>query len=382
MKIKMFNYVFLFINLINFNLFSMENMNELDEHLYRAIKKNANIETTIERLLTLGANPNLAMDFGKNYTVLLYLCKEHKSIEKIKLFLKFGADPNITNYTYLNCLYWACYRGSAELVKLLVDNGAVINPKIYRFEPTPAFEAYNRYDSPNGYNADYLEIIKLLIQNGLDINYKNRDGNTLLHFIISCRYHNLEFMKFLFDLPNINIFLKNKQNINILEAIKDKCESREKTHGQKCSTIEEIKNLIINKIQKIENSKRELYDAINRLDVNRFKEIAQNVSLGLYFEKQNNPLHIAILACEKTQEKLENKLKIIKLILKTRIDLINQKNKQELTPIELAISTGNHKILKLLIEFAFSEEKKKNNNKRDRDFDEQAEQITKKLKEK
>ena len=70
-------------------------------------------------------------------------------------------------------LYSAANKGYLEIVKLLIENGADIN-KSNNDGWTPLYSAADK---------GHLEVVKLLIENGADINKSNNNGWFTLLFI-------------------------------------------------------------------------------------------------------------------------------------------------------------------------------------------------------
>jgi len=89
--------------------------------------------------------------------------------------------------TYSDSLFIACENEYLEIVKLLIENGADIN-KSDNYGQTPLFIACQ-----NG----YLEIVKLLIENGADINKSNNNGKTPL--FIAREYQRFEITAVLIE---------------------------------------------------------------------------------------------------------------------------------------------------------------------------------------
>jgi len=133
-------------------------------------------------LLKKGADVNFKGYY--NWSPLMYAIKE-KTITDItyaKLLLKYGADVNAikgdttgiggAHLEQPTPLILAVQKGNLELVKLLIRNGADINRKGFwgsilgQSETLPLIEALN----PNIPNN--LEILKLLIKSGADVNIK------------------------------------------------------------------------------------------------------------------------------------------------------------------------------------------------------------------
>lgn len=208
---------------------------------------------------------------------------------------------------------------------------------------------------------NYTKITKLLIDSKADINIKNMFGRTPL--LIALQTNNNEISKLLIS-AGAKINIKDKllftplvtavfnDNIEMVKLLLNKGAYPTKNDIYKAEerNNKKIINLINNKLEALKKIKKELFDAISQNDINQVKKLLLVTSLGIYDENNNNPLHLSVLS---KMVKLEDKIEIIKLILKSRKDLIFEKNNLGLTPIKLAISTGNLEILKLFIEMAY-----------------------------
>jgi ankyrin repeat protein len=118
-------------------------------------------------LLDKGADPNIPNKHG--LTPLEHACGREKTngLALAKLLLARGASVNATNVTgfTITPLDWAISADNTELVKLLLDHGAIVGA-------TFLSAAAGRGD---------VDIAEILIAHGADVNAKDRGGNTALH---------------------------------------------------------------------------------------------------------------------------------------------------------------------------------------------------------
>ncbi|ORY20255.1 ankyrin [Neocallimastix californiae] len=149
-------------------------------------------------------NKNLDLD-------LINACKNN-CIEEVKNLITRGAKTNISNSTGnspLNILCKLKSDNSLEIIEYLIENGADINYK-------------DKNDMSLILTACYfnkLSIIKYLITNNkADINTKNNNNDTLL--IISVYFNNEKIIKYLIE-NKADFHLKNKNGYNVRTIVRN-----------------------------------------------------------------------------------------------------------------------------------------------------------------
>lgn len=162
----------------------------------------------VRKLIEQGANPNQLdnhkcspLMFAINAAPALERFVEIKEV--IELLLeqpKVKKDINDFASNGKAAIHFACDRGDKEIIKLLIENGADVNLKD-NLGLTPLF----KYLSSQSKNID-IEIVKLLFNKDTDINQANTKGETAFHY--ACLKGNKEVVEFLF---------KNGANINNLD---------------------------------------------------------------------------------------------------------------------------------------------------------------------
>lgn len=143
---------------------------DLNEGLELAVQNNT-IETT-KIFLKNGANPNIVINDKIFENIPLLNSALWQNYTDISfLLIDFGADINGKNDIYNESpLHIASITGQEEVVKILCQNGADVNSRNYHRE-TPFM-----YAARNG----YIKIMEILLQNGADINACDENGRTTL----------------------------------------------------------------------------------------------------------------------------------------------------------------------------------------------------------
>ena len=135
-------------------------------------------------------------------TALHIACQEGR-LEIVKCLIENGAMVNAKEYNGSTPLLIAAHEGRLEIVKYLIENGAILETQdIEGYTPLHAAAELGR-----------LEIAKCLIINGAMINAKNIKGLTPLH--VASNQGRLEMVKCLVE-NGANIELKDVDNRNPL----------------------------------------------------------------------------------------------------------------------------------------------------------------------
>ncbi len=122
----------------------------------------------VELLIQYGADVNATDKDGKT-ALFSAIFADNANKKTVELLLKNNANPNVDNI-----LHHACYEQNFALVKLLVENGADVN----------ATDKDNETALYNAIIADNAnkKIIRYLIANGADIHKENNNGISPLSF--------------------------------------------------------------------------------------------------------------------------------------------------------------------------------------------------------
>lgn len=140
--------------------------------LHRAAGR-GNIKVT-KYLLAHGANPNAAD--GKGFTALYSAAGSDCGVSTAAALLSKGADPNVKNVYGQTALHQAASQGVPKIVELLLANKADVN-SISSEGFTPLHAA-----ACNGKNDTRKTVVEILLKSGANVNAKiPRSGETPLH---------------------------------------------------------------------------------------------------------------------------------------------------------------------------------------------------------
>ncbi len=153
-----------------------------------------NDSNALQKLLDGGLDPNLIGVENYQASLLNIACRNN-SIDMVKLLLANGADVNIKGHGDYTALMWAAESAkTTEIMELLIDKGADIHP-VAQDGVNALIKAIFGVLSDSG----SLEAVKLLINNGMDVNYAIDDegapGYNALMFAV--RWGKIEVVKYL-----------------------------------------------------------------------------------------------------------------------------------------------------------------------------------------
>lgn len=178
-----------------------ESKSEIDTNLFRAVINGDYMKC--HKLLLEGANPEAIV---QHLPVIIHAI-EYNNEQIIKLFLKFGANPDITgavcdcDYYVMSALMWACYNDNIQIVKLLVDYGANINWENKKGENVFKIAVSN----------SSVELLEWLIQKGIKKSWrKDGTGWGMLALLINSEYESMKFKYLINFVDDIDVSENNK----------------------------------------------------------------------------------------------------------------------------------------------------------------------------
>ncbi len=207
-----------------------------------------------EFLLEKGAKVDVKDSDGWN---ALMWATRHDNIELIDCLVRHGANVNYHDGDGWNALFHACTKGNLKVVKYLVEHGAVIDSKnslsktVFEYATTDEIKNYlfEKIEKDKMISLFKKSLVQkefdnalLMLQNGMDINYRNENDDTLLIEMI--REGNKKAVQFLVDngadlqLPDANgqsplQICKQSKNEEIALIIYEKGVEKEKEKEKK-----------------------------------------------------------------------------------------------------------------------------------------------------
>ena len=95
--------------------------------------------------------------------------RERINLETVKNAIASGANVNIKVESGIPALSLAAYLAEFQIVKMLIDNGADVNAKEEEYGTTALMSAIDR-----GKTEQRIAIVKILIEGGADVNSKSK----------------------------------------------------------------------------------------------------------------------------------------------------------------------------------------------------------------
>lgn len=152
----------------------------------------------MELLLQHGADPNATDDGGDNLLMRLLSGSSGTRDELATiapLLLDHGLDVNARNRNGKTALQLACFWGQLDVVKHLMPRGANLH-EVDKAKETLLVEVMSGGTGPS-IPGQHKEIVRLLIENGTDVNTRDGFGDTVLMF--ACQQGHLDLAEFLLE---------------------------------------------------------------------------------------------------------------------------------------------------------------------------------------
>ena len=152
------------------------------------------------------------------------------------------------------------------------------------------------------------KIIEILVEKGINVNQRDFDGNTALHFAI-IYIGKMQLIYDLIEVANVNFMIKNNQNYTSLELISQKWISKKNLNYNKYNMIDykEIKNIV----ELIKNKLSiKLYGKSTTLRGNENKNTDSNIDFNNLIKLPSNPVNKNINELDQYIDEKDNKKSI------------------------------------------------------------------------
>ena len=205
------------------------NLNQISDIELAAIySKNTKNFNILKRLLKEIEKNEKMIVVDEILGTAVYYLDSTANFNAVKLLINYGADINYIDsfgHTYLSdCCLWDT--PNIKIINFLIENGANVNINKNSLQPLTIMIMYcSEYSD--------LEIIKLLIRKGADVNH--RDSHFEMPLMICCEKDNdnlfkYDLIKLLLD-NKADVYIKNKKSKNILNVIEDNIHKNSKIYS-------------------------------------------------------------------------------------------------------------------------------------------------------
>ena len=280
------------------------------------LEKSAENSAKITEMLIGKADKNIINDSLEGKTPLI-IAVGNSYIDTAKILIENGANINAVDIEGWSALSYAVNNGDIEIAKLLLENKAKIKDELLIAIKSPIVESS-------------INIMKLLIENGANINYTDENGFNPLNIAIESG--DMELTKFLItNGANVNSLMQDgvsligyaiaQNNMDLLQMLIENGANVNYTNGDSWANTP------------LQTASRLGLDNVVRILLTR------NVDINAVDINGNTALHTAAL---------NSQLSVVKLLLEKNPNLDIQ-NKVGNTALHLAVISGNIDIVGELV---------------------------------
>lgn len=201
-------------------IFNILRENDLDKYRqtpYKYVKKENDYQKLLSVLIDNGLDIDRKDENGKS---ILFYAIGNKDIETVEFFLNAGADINVQDKDGKTVLFQECLKGYSnyEMIDYLFDKGIDVDHQDFDERTIVDDLAEMILIQENGKrahsrrfldiveNGDYFKLLKRLIIKRPKLNHSKSDGKTILFDLV--HYNNIELIK---------VFLNNGADINKID---------------------------------------------------------------------------------------------------------------------------------------------------------------------
>lgn len=145
-------------------------------------------QQVVELMLSKGIDVNYKLD-DENNTRLLVFAVVEKQLEIVKFLLKQGADVGASCTNGVTALTFAAAGGDIKVLQVLIDSGANVHATDDSGSSLIHYVILGSDLSKD--KVDRQQVLKFLLEKGVDINGKNQIGLTPLHLAIDKKCNDL-----------------------------------------------------------------------------------------------------------------------------------------------------------------------------------------------
>ena len=274
---------------------------------------------------------------GENTFELKEKKREASSGEIVRYLIKNGADVNAKDNEGYTPLYYAITLEDMESAHILIENGSNVNE---RTEESTLFHILVAKGN--------LELVKLAVERGANINARDKDGLTLLHYALAGR--KTRIFKYLVK-KGADIHVRDIQGLTILH------------YAAILGNFEVVKYLIEKKgfdpNVKSLNNETPLHRASVSCNLEIIKYLVEEkgVDVNVKNDKGSLPIHYSVLgnvfnsylSLLSGEETSKSSCKDVVEYLIEKGNDINAKNKLGLTPLHIAVLAKNMNMVEYLV---------------------------------
>ena len=297
-------------------------VNDCDRKGFTAVHKAAKKSNlhVLKLLKTSGANTHAQSKDG--YNSIMSVLKGTGDCDTVRWLIEEGVDVNHSNRKGYTVVHYAAKKGNLDVLKLLKASGANIHAQRH------TGNGQNSIMSALNGSGD-CDIVSWLIEQGVDVNYCDRDGFTAVHY--AAQKGKVAALKLLKE-SGANIHVQNKDGCSAIMSVS--------AGTGDCDTLRWLirEGIDVNHCHKDGHTALHIAAEEGKLDVLRLLT-AGGANLHALIENDTNVIMSALQGTGDCD--------CLRWLIEQGID-VNQCNKKGMTAIHHAAEKGNLDVLKLL----------------------------------